>query len=320
MRLHIVAVLSDEIFRLNSRRRLVQAPNDAPPFRKYLHCLIWLPGLLLLHAPLRADIMGTSGNNYAVSINTIYSGSPCGGTGNAYGSYGVVYSASCSFTATYGGSFSATAESYTPQFGVAEAYASLSATGTSGYESVVVNGTAWAYDTWTNTTNVPLDVTYTNTVDVPPGGGLSSTTNPLDPAVRVSVSADCVGGTGDSAVPYGTPTCTGSFAIAPGGYAIFYLGISAGVSADFKNYGYEDFTAISDYLGSATLTSVTVTDANNGSPMSPSVLESSNGTFLTATGYASASPVPEPSSLVLFGTVLVVGAAVALKRKLRPFR
>ncbi len=313
MQLHDSDNASGKIIPLNNGRR-VQAPSEAPPFRTYFRLMIWLPALLLLYGPLCASSIGVSGDNYGVSISTIYSGSPCGGTDNAYGSFGVVYSASCSFTAAMGGNFSATAEAYTPKFGVAEAYASLSATGTSGLEEVFVNGTAWAYDTWTNTSSVPVNVSYINTVDIPPGGGLSSTTSPLDAAVALGVTADCL--PSGSRAPVGIPTCTGAFSIAPGGSAIFYLGITTTVSADFFHYGWQDFSAVSDYLGSATLTSVTVTNANNGGSMPASVLESSNGTFLTSGGYASTSTVPEPGSLALVGAAFGVGAAIAMKRKL----
>jgi len=272
-----------------------------------MRCLICLSAPLLFHAPLRAGFIG---NNYAISINTDYSGSNlCGGTGNAYGSYGVVYTASCVFSGANGGSYNVTAKSYTPGFGVAEAYAHLSTTGASGYDVVDVEGTAYAFDTWTNTSSLPLTVTFTSVVEVPPGGGFSSTTNPLDPSVTYGVVVNCEGSA--SALPKGTPACTGSFTIAPGGSSPFYMGISAYVDADFVNYGYEDFSATSNYLGSATLTSVTVTNSNTGGSVSPSILESANGTFLTPAGYAASAP--EPSTLAL----MILAVPVILLRRVR---
>jgi hypothetical protein len=297
----------------------MQAPNGASRISAWTRHLICLFAPLLFHPDfLRADFIG---NNYAIEIGLNGNADGACGTGNAYGVYGVSYSVSCG--STYQGStYSGTATSLAPTFGVVETYASLLVTGPGGGEPINAYATTWAFDTWTNTTNEALNVYYTVSVDCGEGvpanvcadaseGSLGLyNSDPSDPDNSVTVSANCgSGGEVHSPTPVGAPTCSSEFTIAADSYADFFFGMSAEITFDDPSLSY--FLGTSDYLGSATLTSVVVTDSN-GNPVSPSVLESSNGTFLTPTGYESSTP--EPSTLAL---MILAGPVVLLRRVLK---
>jgi len=95
------------------------------------------------------------------------------------------------------------------------------------------------------------------------------------------------------------------------------VGIRTQVDADFTNgVGFSPFTATVNYMGTAALTSVIVTDSQSDS-LSPSVLESTNGTFLTPTGYASAVPEPRSVILLLFAIPVVFFKSSAAKGRRR---
>lgn len=259
---------------------------------------------LLLLLPLRATTV--TENNYAVTFL-----GQCG-TQNAYGFFGTVYSASCS-TTVGGVTLTGTAKSDAPGLGVAEAYASLTSTGTGSVSSSEeVYATTWSFDTWKNTASIPVNLEITVSVDVPPGGGISI--SPILPggADGGRVSAGCLVGSDEVFVPSyaaaGAPQCTASGLIGAGQTVDIAVGINTTVT--LCCYGsLPPVTLVSNYLGSADLTGVTVTDTN-GHPLSPSLIQSSNSTLLTSNGYASTTPEP--------GTVLLAGAALFLGFVRRP--
>ena len=281
----------------------------------------------IFHAPVRAGTIV----NYADNVGDNLTTPAVCGTQNGLGSFGVAFSASCSFIES-GSTFSGMTEAEAPTLGVAEVSATLSASGGTGpaFSAPVADATAWSLDTWTNTANIPVILSYTVSVDVPPGVSTPITLSPYAPGntegVSALVSALCIQGNGADAGapgggPYGngilTPSVTCSATIPAFSTFEMGVGIQAAVSANFgSSTSYHPFSATVDYWGTGQLTAVTVTDSSND-PLSASLLESSNGTFLTATGYAPTS-VPEPSSLILASLGLLSAMLIALRRKASP--
>jgi hypothetical protein len=105
--------------------------------------------------------------------------------------------------------------------------------------------------------------------------------------------------------------CTDEATVGAGAAVQIAVGIEAQVQFAGSAANFAPYTITSNYLGSAVLTSVTVTDTN-GNPLSPSLLESSNGTLLTPDGYA--GTVPEPASFTMLGGGIAV-LALARRRK-----